>query len=655
MDDIHPITLIESLSLVTCLVLKTIHQLLQDYWGYQHFRLKQEVIINHIISGGSALAILPTGGGKSICYQIPGLYLGGICLVISPLISLMTDQVQALKAKGISAVAIYSGLAPEELEQLYEDIEEGMYSFVYVSPERLKSELFLAYLPHWNIKLLAIDEAHCISQWGYDFRPSYLVIANIKPYLNNVPIIALTASATPRVQEDIIEKLALKNSVTFFTSFARENLSMSVFETPLKLNKLVDILGKVKGSALVYCRNRKQTKDLSDTLLAQGFKASEFHAGLTSAQKEIKQQQWLDDTLTIMVCTNAFGMGIDKPDVRLVVHYDIPESPEAFYQEAGRAGRDGKRAYHVLFYQNRDLDQLIQRSAWKYPPIEQIKKIYESLCQYFSIPLGAGEDEAYYFTLADFCIKFDYPLLETLGAIQCLEQNGYLLMTDSFHKPSRVQVLASKEDINNLSRTYPKMDEVLQQLLRSYQGILAFPVVINEFNLAKKMEVSHDYVKHILKGLHQHELIRYVEQDARPQLIFLQPRLNTAFLYIDKLLLEKLKSEHNKRIEYMISIARNRSRCRMRFLIAYFEEQLETDCGICDLCLENKKKSFSEKFDDCKSTILQHLEVEGFIHIEDFCSPLNPHQREAMIQTIRLLMDEGILTMDSKGDIIKQL
>ena len=446
--------------------MQTPHSILKQYWHYDSFRPQQEAIINHILSGNDTLAVLPTGGGKSICYQVPAMMLKGSCLVISPLIALMKDQAYGLQQRGIKSLVVHSGMNSDEVRRAYLQMSTGDYTFLFVSPERLKSTLFLDFLTDWKISLLAVDEAHCISQWGYDFRPAYLDIALLRESLPNVPIIALTASATPLVQKDIIEKLEFVKGETFFSTFARPNLSFSAFEVDSKIIKTIDILRKLKGSSLVYCRNRRHTKELSDALNAAGLLADYYHAGLEQELRNNKQENWIANKIDIMVCTNAFGMGIDKADVRCVIHFDIPDTPEAYYQEAGRAGRDGTKAYAVLLYQKHNLVDLKDGIQLKYPDISTIRNIYEALAYYFQVAIDDGLETMYDFDVADFCKKFKYNIIEVLSTIKLLEQQGYWILSDSMFLPSRISVTCSKQDIENLEKLHPELDEVIKHVLR---------------------------------------------------------------------------------------------------------------------------------------------------------------------------------------------
>lgn len=630
-----------------------IQDILKQYWGYTTFRPKQEDIIQHLLQGKDALAILPTGGGKSLCYQVPAMMKDGTCLVISPLVALMKDQTAGLMEKGISAVAFYSGLTGEALQDALEAMVRGAYKFVYVSPERIKSESFLDALSRTDISFVAVDEAHCISQWGYDFRPAYLQLAALRDLFPTIPFLALTASATPIVQQDIQEKLLLRNRDIFFTSFERKNISFSVFREDIKVNKILEILSKVSGSTLLYCSNRKHTQDLAETLTAHGFQASYYHAGLSAAEKDKRQDLWLRNQIRILACTNAFGMGIDKPDVRLVIHFDIPTSPESFYQEAGRAGRDGNRSYHVLLYRDQELEYLKRSSALRYPDTATLRLIYHDLCCYLEVGIGYGENEWFAFDPVDFCRKFKHDMIVVMSTIRILEQHQLWQLNEAMYAPSKVMVTSTREEMNDLERSQPTLDEVLKQLLRTYSGIHLHATAINEFEIARRMEVGRDYVIHILQQLNAQGYIEYDEQSDQPKIFFLANRISSSQLSLNTSLIAQLKGWYEKRVLYMISLASNTKRCRSRYLIAYFEEHLEEDCGICDICLKKKKKSFSERFEQMKKTILHALETTGTVNMDQLQSAFNTNDREILVQCLRLMQDEKLILMNPKGEIRK--
>jgi ATP-dependent DNA helicase RecQ len=464
----------------------SIHQILKENWGYDEFRPLQEDIINSILEGKDTLALLPTGGGKSICFQVPALAKEGICLVISPLIALIKDQVEGLKKKGILALSIYSGMSFLEVKKTLQNAAHGNYKFLYVSPERLATDLFLDYLPSMNINLIAVDEAHCISQWGYDFRPSYLRIAAVREQLPKIPILALTASATQSVQNDICEKLLFKKTEQRFQqSFERANLSYSVFNVVSKQNKLLEILNNVKGSGIVYCKSRKQTKDIAELLTLNNINADFYHAGLSNDERNKRQENWINNSTRIITCTNAFGMGIDKPDVRLVVHYSVPDCIENYYQEAGRAGRDGKRAYAVMLYNHREVADMQLQSDIRYPDKATIKQVYIAIMNHLQVAAGSGEGNSFDFDMASFSAAFKINMLTATYAIKTLEQEEILWFNEVFFKPSTLVFNSNREQLEDFEKQFPSFEKLIKGLLRSYEGIFDYPATIYETELAR--------------------------------------------------------------------------------------------------------------------------------------------------------------------------
>src|SRR5450755_534882 len=454
-------------------------EILKRYWNYDAFRPLQEEIINSILKGHDTLALMPTGGGKSICFQVPAMMKEGLCLVVSPLIALMKDQVANLKQKGIPALSIYSGMSYTEVIKTLKNATYGNFKFLYVSPERLETELFLEYFPLININLVAVDEAHCVSQWGYDFRPPYLRIAAIRNSLKNVPVLALTASATIEVQNDICDKLSFKNKYNRFQqSFERSNLSYSVFSPSSKQNKLIEILKNVNGSGIVYCRSRKRTREIEELLNLNGIKASHYHAGLSNDLRNTRQEEWISNKTRIMACTNAFGMGIDKPDVRTVIHYDVPDALENYYQEAGRAGRDGKKAYAVLFFNEQEIADLKKQSEIRFPDTQTIKNIYSSLVNYFQLPSGAGEGLSFDFDINDFVKKFKLDAFAVNNVLKIFEQEELINYSEQFFSPSTVVFTTERKEMELFEKTYPQYNPLIKGLLRSYEGVFDYPCSI---------------------------------------------------------------------------------------------------------------------------------------------------------------------------------
>ncbi len=589
--------------------MKQARHILQQYWKHSHFRPLQEEIIQSVVTGNDTLALLPTGAGKSICFQIPGLMMEGLCLVISPLIALMRDQVDNLNSKGISAAALHSGLTFYEVKNTLKDASDGAFKFLYCSPERLESKLFLDYIAVLPIGLLVIDEAHCISQWGYDFRPPYLRIAETRKQLGSIPLIALTASATPRVQKDIIQKLGLKETAVFRQSFERPNLSYSSFLVESKINKILEILQKVQGSSIIYCNNRKQTKKIAEALILQGISTDFYHAGLGQTIRALKQQAWLQNKIRTMVCTNAFGMGIDKPDVRIVIHHDITECLENYYQEAGRAGRDGKRAYAVLLHQKKDTIELMTNTQKKFPTIKVIKQVYQAISDYLKIPVGSGEGIYYDFDLGDFTKKFKLDLLLTINVLKVLEQAGHINFSENIFLPTQISFTVNKTDLDLFEKQHPKLEIVIKALLRTYEGIFDNRVSVYEQQLAKTSNCKIEEINHALKQLGTYGIIEYLPKKDSPQIQFLLNRAPAAYLEINQDAYLKRKKLYEERIQIIIEFANKYSGCRSKFIANYFGDNTNKDCGICDNCLQAKKKKISAAdFTNIENHIKKHSE-----------------------------------------------
>lgn len=572
-----------------------LHQILQQHFGHASFRPQQEEIINAVLDGNDVLALLPTGGGKSLCYQVPALAIDGLCLVISPLIALMKDQVDHLRKKNITAFSLHSGLSFYEVKQTLKAASESNCKFLYVSPERLQTNVFKEWVSSLNINLIAVDEAHCISQWGYDFRPPYLKIAELRQHLPGIPILALTASATPDVQQDICDKLLFKKPNIFRQSFAKPNLSFSAFQLPSKYNKLKEILQNVPGSALVYCKNRRRTKDISALLVADGVVASFYHAGLTSEQRTQRQQEWIENKTRVMVCTNAFGMGIDKPDVRTVVHMDVPESQENYYQEAGRAGRDGKKAYAVLLYSHLELEDMKGLHDQKFPVMFDIRRVYQGLCNYLKIPEGIGEGQYYDFDIRIFCDRWKLDVMLVANVMKTLEQAGYIAFQENVFTPGKATFITSKEYLYRFETEQPQLDPIVKCLLRNYDGIFTNLISINEVNIGKTIRQPVEEVTRQLQSLAFHHIIEYQPKKDAPQVYFLYNRVAKDEVVIDHKQYQKRKKQYEERIDRMIGYAANVKVCRSEILRKYFGEQQTEPCDICDVCLHNKSKNITQK------------------------------------------------------------
>lgn len=633
----------------------TIHHILKQYWNYDSFRPLQEDIITSVLTGNDTLALLPTGGGKSLCFQVPALAKDGICLVISPLIALMKDQVENLKKRDIPALCIYSGMSFTETKKTLQNAAHGNYKFLYVSPERLTTKLFLEYLPAINCNLIAVDEAHCISQWGYDFRPSYLRIAELRAQLRGVPVLALTASATKMVQDDICNKLSFgEKRQRFQQSFERPNLSYSAFNETSRQNKLVHILKKVSGTGIVYCKSRKHTKDVTDLLRMNGIDADFYHAGLSSEERSRKQEEWIKNKVRVIVCTNAFGMGIDKPDVRVVVHYDVPDCLENYYQEAGRAGRDGKKAYAVLLYSDKELEELQQQPHIRFPEPEIIKKTYTDVMNHLQVAAGGGEGESFDFDMGIFTTAFKLDVLVTTYALKALEQQGVLFLSDSFFKPSTVVFTCNKQVLEDFLTHQPEFDDLVKGLLRSYEGILDFPAPVNEWQLAKFSGIRNDKVIVQLQQLSQLGMIDYIPQKDKPQIVLLQNRM-----YADSFLLNlddhlKRKILFAQRVKAMIDFVTNNADCRSNLVSSYFNAPLAKDCGICDNCINKKVAEISQhEFDAIADKLLQ-LAASAKLTVTDIFKDLTSAQKEKYGKVLDYLQAERKLFINREGVVTMQ-
>lgn len=624
--------------------------ILKEYWNHDQFRPMQEEIIQSVLEGHDTLALLPTGGGKSICFQVPGMLTDGLCLVISPLIALMRDQVEALLQKNIPATALHSGLNFFEVKQILQQATHGDFKFMYLSPERLETSLFKEYLPALNVSLMVVDEAHCVSQWGYDFRPPYLRIANLRDELPGIPVIALTASATPIVQEDITTKLKFEKGNIFRQSFERSNISYSCFPVDSKVNKVIEVLSKVKGSSIVYCGSRKQTKELANLLNLQNIPADYYHAGLAQEIRNQKQNAWINNEVRVMVCTNAFGMGIDKPDVRCVVHYDIPECLENYYQEAGRAGRDGKHAYAVLVYQQENIDALKAMPDKRFPPIVEIKKIYQALADYLQVPVGIGEGQYFDFDLYTFIKNFKLDGLLVVNTLKVLEQEGHITFSESIFLPSQVNFITSKETLNQFEISHPHIEPLLKCLLRTYAGIIDNRVSVHEKQLARLCRISIEDVQEQLIELRSYGIIEYLPQKDTPQIHYLLNRASAQYLQIDQdryLLRKKLYTE---RVENMLQYIGLTDQCRSQYIASYFGDKNVPACGVCDNCLTKKRKTISDN--DFKMIEKEILLFSGK-QVNTVLSSLKKYHPDKIWLVLEHLQSEQIIHIDEQGFIQK--
>lgn len=573
-----------------------IHEILRRHWGYEQFRPLQQDIIEYVLQGKDALALLPTGGGKSICFQVPALAMRGVCIVISPLIALMKDQVENLKKRGIPAEAVYTGLSQQETELIFNAAVHGRIKFLYVSPERCQNQMFLAHLQRMQVCLLAVDEAHCVSQWGYDFRPPYLQIADLRAYLPGVPLLALTATATPDVVTDIQDKLRIQPRKVFQKSFVRDNLTYYVIYDEDKIGRLERIIRKVGGSGIVYVRNRRKTMDIAAMLRQRGITADFYHGGMDNARRSQCQQDWIENKTRVIVATNAFGMGIDKPDVRFVVHLDLPDTIEAYFQEAGRAGRDEKRAFAVLLYHPSDRTEAQRNLARSYPPSDFIKRVYEALGNHLGIPTGSGEGVAFPFNISEFCHSFHLPVAETFSALFFLEREGYLRLSETAHDMSKVHMKADYDTVYRYQVAHPAVEDLLKMLLRMYGGKLFSDYVpVNEQELGLRLHQNEKNIQEALRKLLQVSVLDYIPVPEGSTVTFLQARKKTGPAFLHPENYAERKENAFRKSDAMAGYATERQLCRNRYLLQYLGEDSAKDCGHCDICLARKAQPLSEK------------------------------------------------------------
>ena len=569
--------------------MKTVHEILKQYWGYDHFRPQQQAVINAVLEGKEVLALLPTGAGKSLCFQLPTLYQNGICVIISPLIALMQDQVKDLLSKNMTAVNLGGEISPTQEDAILADAMKGQYQFIYCSPEKLAQKSFQSFLQQLPITLFAIDEAHCISQWGYDFRPSYRKLDVLKKWFPKVPILAMTASAIPKVQEDIIKQLNLTNCKVITDSFLRPNITYRVQKVPVKLHALRKQLNETKGSVIIYCTTRNNVAQLTQLLKDYGYPVGAYHAGMHIALRQEMQANWMSNKTPIIVCTSAFGMGINKPDVRAVIHFDLPNSLEQYYQEAGRAGRDGQAANAILFFQQNDWDYWTQLQEKKYPSIETIKSIYQHLADFVQLPIGIGEKQQFIFDFDAFCTRFKLDKIIARNALQWIEQEGHVKFSASSFKPSMVQVIADRNTLEEYEKNNPVAGVVLQTILRTYGGIIDAPQYVNETLLATLLQRDILFVEKTLHFLKQTGQITYEQKDNQPVVQFLWNRTAAAFMKIDLDNYQLRKAAFVKRIAHFTAYVWGTDiQCRSAYLASYFGEKNPTKCKICDLCITHQ-------------------------------------------------------------------
>ena len=620
-------------------------EILKQYWGYDSFRDLQEEIITSIGEGKDTLGLMPTGGGKSITFQVPALAQEGICIVITPLIALMKDQVQNLRKREIKALAIYSGMTRQEILTALENCIFGNYKFLYISPERLDTEIFRTKLRSMKVSMITVDESHCISQWGYDFRPAYLKIAEIRELLPEVPVLALTATATPEVVTDIQARLKFREGNVFRMSFERKNLAYIVRKTDNKTKELLYILQRISGSAIIYVRNRRRTKEITELLMNEGITADFYHAGLDNAVKDLRQKRWQSGEVRVMVATNAFGMGIDKPDVRIVLHLDLPDSPEAYFQEAGRAGREGEKAYAVILYSKSDKTTLHKRVVDTFPDKEYILNVYEHLQYYYQMAMGDGFQCIREFNLEEFCRKFKYFPVPVDSALKILTKAGYLEYTDEQDNSSRILFTIRRDELYKLREMGKEAEALIQSILRSYTGVFTDYAYISEESLAVRTGLTRQQIYNILVTLTKRRIVDYIPRKKTPYIIYTRERLELRFLHIPPSVYEERKARYEARIKAMEEYVTTENICRSRMLLRYFGEKNEHNCGQCDVCLSKHATDnlSEESYEEEKRQILDLLSH----------SPLTPAEtadqikaeKEDIGQVIRYLLDEGELKM----------
>jgi len=625
---------------------------LLKYWGYPSFRPMQEDIVDCVISGRDTLALLPTGGGKSICFQVPAMAMDGVCIVVTPLISLMKDQVLHLKNINIPASAIFSGMHQSEVETAYNQAVFGRLKFLYVSPERLMTDTFVEAIKKMKVCLLAIDESHCISQWGYDFRPPYLKIAEVRQYIPSTPVLALTATATPKVVEDIQYRLGFKERNVFQTSYERKNVTYNVMRIADKYGMMYRLFMRMEsGSGIVYVRSRKRTKVIADWLQSVGISATFYHAGIDAKTRDERQKQWMDGKIKVIVATNAFGMGIDKPDVRLVVHMDLPDSLEAYFQEAGRAGRDLKPSEAFLLVADTDIQKLKDNLQSSYPDLKRIKAIYNALCNHLQIPVGAGTGHTYDFDINDFANRYSFSLLEVFNSLKLIEREGLIAMTEAMNTPSQIMITANREDLYRFQMEYPAFDPTIKFMLRNFPGILSDFVRIREEQFSVKLGISVEKVYDILKKLEHYNFLTYIQRSDKPQIQFVTEREDTNHFSLSDEVYKNRKEDATRRVQAVIDFVNNDKDCRSVQLLRYFGEKIKTRCGKCDVCnIRNQMKINDAEYESISKTILHELNTR-VVPVYETPSLVKNHLEEKVLETVRWMIDNGIIEQDKNGNL----
>ncbi|WP_333697657.1 RecQ family ATP-dependent DNA helicase [Bacteroides congonensis] len=621
-------------------------EILKQYWGYDSFRDLQEEIITSIGEGKDTLGLMPTGGGKSITFQVPALAQEGLCIVITPLIALMKDQVHNLRKRGIKALAVYSGMTRQEIITALENCIFGDYKFLYISPERLDTEIFRIKLRSMKVSMITVDESHCISQWGYDFRPAYLKIAEIRELLPGVPVLALTATATPEVVKDIQARLNFHEGNVFRMSFERKNLAYIVRKTDNKTSELLHILRRIPGSAIIYARNRRRTKEITELLVNEDITADFYHAGLDNAVKDLRQKRWQNGEVRVMVATNAFGMGIDKPDVRIVLHLDLPDSPEAYFQEAGRAGRDGEKAYAVILYSKSDKTTLHKRVVDTFPDKEYILNVYEHLQYYYQMAMGDGFQCVREFNIEEFCRKFKYFPVPVDSALKILSQAGYLEYTDEQDNASRILFTLRRDELYKLREMGAETEALIQTILRSYTGVFTDYAYISEASLSIRTGLTREKIYNILVTLTKRRIVDYIPRKKTPYIIYTRERQELRFVHIPPSVYEERKVRYEARIKAMEEYVTSENVCRSRMLLRYFGEKNEHNCGQCDVCISHRATDVTlseDSFEELKQQITELLAQKPLLPVE-IANKIEA-ERERVAEVIHHLLEEGALKM----------
>ena len=625
---------------------------LRQYWGYPSFRPLQEDIVDAVVAGRDTLALLPTGGGKSICFQVPALAMEGVCVVVTPLIALMKDQVAHLVAKRIPAAAIYTGMHPDQVELAYNQAVFGRLKFLYVSPERLQTEMFIEAIKRMKVNLLAVDESHCISQWGYDFRPPYLKIAEIRPYIPNTPVLALTATATAKVVDDIQHRLGFKKKNVFQSSFERKNVTYNVYHEPDKFGVLYRKLHALNhGSAIVYVRNRKKTQVVAEWLNSVGISATFYHAGLDSKIRDERQDLWMRGKVKVMVATNAFGMGIDKPDVRLVIHLDLPDSIEAYFQEAGRAGRDLQPSEAFLLVSDADVRQLEENLQQSFPELERIKTIYRALGNYLKVPVGTGEGLMFPFDMVDFCRSYSFEVKEVFNTLKLLEKEGIIAFSDGFDDTSKVWIKATRDELYRFQVAFPQFDPLVKYMLRTLPGVLSGFVRFNEGMASTKTGVSEANIVSQLKKMEDYNFLTYVPRQDKPQLQLVTELLDTRYFTLSKENYADRKKDAAERVKAVIDFVNNDQECRSIQLLRYFNENSGRECGKCDVCVNHASHTVENSEFEQISRLLRESLREHPLKIGEALDVCPGHEEETVMEVIRWMIDSGTLKIE--GDVLR--